>query len=126
MGIFIRWLILTIAILISAYLIEGIKVHGFLSAFSAAAVLGVMNVLLRPVLLVVTLPINVLTLGLFTFLINALLLKMTAAVIPGFDVEGFWPAVLGAVVISAVSWLLNLTIGNSGRVEIISWKRRQE
>ncbi|MCX7816266.1 MAG: phage holin family protein [Syntrophales bacterium] len=125
MGIFIRWLILTIAIVISSYFIEGVRVQGFLSAFSAAAVLGVMNVFLRPILLLVTLPINVLTLGVFTFLINALLLKMTAAVIPGFDVEGFWSAVLGAMVVSLVSWLLNFTIGDSGRVEIITWKRRQ-
>ena len=123
-GLFIRWLILTAAILLAAYLIDGIRVTGFISVLSAAAVLGILNVLLRPILLLLTLPLNILTLGLFTFVINAFLLKMTAGIIPGFDVTGFWPAVLGALVISIVNWLLGKFINESGKVDYIDLRKK--
>jgi len=114
-GLVVRWLMLTIAILAAAYLIQGIYVRSFTSAFFAAAVLGVLNTLFRPLLVILTLPINILTLGLFTFVINALLLKVTALVIPGFDLHGFLPAVLGALVISVVNWLLHFLIADAGK-----------
>jgi putative membrane protein len=123
-GLFIRWLILTAAILLAAYLIDGIRVTGFISVLSAAAVLGILNVLLRPILLLLTLPLNILTLGLFTFVINAFLLKMTAGIIPGFDVTGFWPAILGALVISIVNWLLGKFINESGKVDYIDLRKK--
>jgi len=122
-GIFIRWVVLTLAILFAAYVIDGITVSGFFSAFFAAAVLGVLNAILRPVLLIVTLPINILTLGLFTFIINALLLKMASGVIPGFEVQGFWPAVLGGLIISIASWLLNSLVNDRGKVEYIDLRK---
>ena len=75
-GILIRWLLLTISIILTSYLVEGIYVASFFSALFAALVLGILNALFRPLLIVITLPINILTLGLFTFVINALLLKM--------------------------------------------------
>lgn len=106
-GLVIRWLILTLSIFLAAYWIDGIQVGGFHIALFAAAVLGVLNALLRPVLILLTLPLNVLTLGLFTFVINAFLLKVTSAIIPGFDIRGFWPAILGALVISLVNGLLS-------------------
>ncbi len=112
-GLIVRWLILTIAILSAAYLIRGISVNSFAAAFFAAAVLGILNALFRPVLILLTLPINILTLGLFTFIINAVLLKVTASLIPGFDLQGFWPAILGALVISIVNWLLHVLIADS-------------
>ncbi|PKN35364.1 MAG: phage holin family protein [Deltaproteobacteria bacterium HGW-Deltaproteobacteria-19] len=115
-GLFIRWLVLTVAVLAAAYFVEGIHVASFWSAFFAAAALGVLNTLLKPVLIIVTLPVNILTLGLFTLVINALLLKMASGVIPGFDVQGFWPAVLGALLISIVSWILNSFFSGSGTV----------
>ncbi len=111
----VRWLILTVAILAAAYFIAGIQVRGFSSALFAAAFLGVLNALFRPILIILTLPVNILTLGLFTFVINALLLKMTAGVIPGFDLQGFWPAMFGALIISIVNWLLHLLISDSGK-----------
>jgi putative membrane protein len=114
-GLIVRWLILTIAILSAAYFIQGIYVSSFAAAFFAAAVLGVLNALFKPVLILLTLPINILTLGLFTFIINAALLKLTAALIPGFHLQGFWPAVLGALVISIVNWLLHILIADSGK-----------
>jgi len=123
-GLIVRWLILTIAIIAASYLIDGIRVSGFLSAFFAAALLGILNAVLRPVLLILTLPVNILTLGLFTFVINALLLKMVSGVVPGFEVVGFWPAILGSLVISLVSWLLNALVGSTGRVEYIDLRKR--
>ena len=123
-GILIRWLILTVAILSAAYLLDGMEVRGFLSAFFAAAVLGILNAVLRPVLIILTLPLNILSLGLFTFVINAFLLKMASGVIPGFEVHGFWPALFGSLIISLVSWLLSSLINDRGRVEVIDLKKR--
>ena len=123
-GLIIRWLILTVAILLAAYLIDGIRVGSFHAALLAAAVLGVLNTLLRPVLIILTLPLNILTLGLFTFIINAFILKMTSGLIPGFDVTGFWPAVFGALVISIVNWLIGTLISDSGRVDYVEMRRK--
>lgn len=124
-GIVLRWLILTLAIMVAAYLIEGIEVRGFGSALFAAAILGILNAFFRPVLIILTLPINILTLGLFTFVINALLLMMASGVIGGFEVHGFWAAFFGSLIISLISWLLSSFINEQGRVGYIDLKRRE-
>lgn len=123
-GLAIRWLILTAAITLASYLLDGIHVSGFFSALGAAAILGVLNAFFRPILIVLTLPINILSLGLFTFVINALLLKMVSGVISGFQVYGFWSALFGSLVISIVSGLLSSFINERGRVEYIDLKHR--
>lgn len=115
MGIIIRWVILTVAVVVSSYVIEGIHVKDFATALFAAAFLGLLNAVFRPILLILTLPINVLTFGLFTFVINALLLMMVSGVIPGFEVTGFWAAVLGALVVSVVNWILSALIRDGVR-----------
>ena len=122
-GLFIRWLILTIAIIVTSYLLDGIHSAGFFSAFFAAAILGILNAFIRPILLIVTLPINLFTLGFFTFVINALLLNFVSILIPGFEVYGFWSAVFGSLLISLVSWLLTSFVDRSGRVEHIEIRR---
>ena len=126
MGLLVRWLVLTAAIIIASYLINGIEISGFFSAFFAAAILGILNVFFRPILFILTLPINLLTLGLFTFVINALLLKMASGVIEGFQVHGFWSAVFGALVISVANWLLNSFINEKGRVQYTDLRRRDD
>ena len=113
-GIFIRWLTLTGAIFLTSNLLDGIHVSGFGTAIFAAAMLGILNALFRPILIILTLPINILTLGFFTFVINALLLKTASGVIPGFDVDGFWYAIFGSLIISAISWLLNSFVNERG------------
>ena len=123
-GIIIRWLTLTFAIIVTAYLVGGIEVSGFWSALFAAGMLGILNAFFRPIILILTLPINILTMGLFTFIINALLLKMASGVISGFNIEGFWPAVFGGFLISVVSWLINSFISERGTVEYIDLKHR--
>jgi putative membrane protein len=121
-GIFLRWLILTFAIIATSYLIDGIQVSGFLSAFFAAAILGILNAFFRPILLILTLPVNILSLGLFTFVINAMMLMMVSGVISGFKVYGFWSAVFGSLLISLVSWLLTSFISERGKVQYIDLK----
>jgi len=123
-GLFIRWLMLTLAIMAAAYILDGIQVAGVFSAFFAAAILGILNALLRPILLLITLPLNILTLGLFTFVINALMLMMASGVIGGFHVSGFWWAVVGSLIISAVSWLLTSLVNDKGHMEVISLRKR--
>ena len=126
MGILIRWFFLTAAVAIASYLIDGIEVSGFWSAFFAAAILGILNAVFRPILILLTLPINVLTLGLFTFVINAVLLMMASGVISGFEVKNFWSAFFGALIISIVSWATGSFINDRGRVEYIDMQKRGE
>jgi putative membrane protein len=121
-GIFLRWLILTFSIIATSYLIDGIQVTGFSSAFFAAAILGILNAFFRPILFILTLPINILSLGLFTFVINAVMLMMVSGVITGFNVHGFWSAVFGSLLISLVSWLLTSFISERGTVRYIDLK----
>ena len=116
-GVMLRWLFLTLAILFAAYLFPGIHVSSFGAAFLSAMVLGILNAFFRPILIILTLPINILTLGMFTFVINAFLLMMTSGVIGGLIVEGFGSALLGSLIISLVSWLLSSFINDQGRIE---------
>jgi putative membrane protein len=102
-----RWLVITVAILLSSILIPGIRVDSLATVLIAAGVLGIINVIIKPVLIILTLPLNILTLGLFSFIINAGLLKLVAYFVSGFEIDGFLAALLGAVVISLVNWLAN-------------------
>ena len=122
-GILIRWLTTTGAIVATSYLLDGIHVSGFFPAVFAAAMLGILNAFFRPIALLLTLPINILSLGLFTFIINALMLKLASGVIPGFDVYGFWTAIFGSLLISLISWLLNSFISEQGRFSSINIKQ---
>lgn len=125
-GLFVRWLMLTVAIMAAAYLLPGIEITGgIFSAFSAAAILGILNALLRPLLLLLTLPLNILSLGLFTFVINALMLMMASGVISGFHIAGFWSAVFGSLIIGIVSWLLTSMINDQGKMEVITLQQRR-
>lgn len=123
-GLMVRWITVTCAISVAAYLLDGIQVSGFLSAFLAAAVLGFLNAFFRPLLLILTLPINVLSLGFFTFVINAAMLKMASSLIPGFYVHGFWTAVFGALIISIVSFSVTMLISEKGDIHTIEMHHR--
>lgn len=98
------------ALMFTANLIDGIYVDGWGSVFVAAIILGIINAVIRPVLLILTLPLNVFTLGLFTFVINGLMLKTVSTVVAGFDIVGIWPAIIGAVILSVVSTVLTWLI----------------
>ena len=107
MKVLINWFISALAIIITAYLLPGVSVQGFVAALVLAVVLGAINAFIKPVIVILTLPINILTLGLFTLVINALLIMLASAVVPGFGVSGFWWAMLFAIVLSVVSWVLS-------------------
>jgi len=103
-----RVLIHMVAILIISYLLPGIaRVEGAWAALVAAFILGIVNAVIRPILIFFTLPITVLTLGLFLLVINGLMLLLVSSIVRGFEVNGFWGAVLGSILISLVSWILS-------------------
>lgn len=103
----ISWLIVTGAILLAAYLIPGVRVRSIGSAAVAAVILGVVNLILKPIAMILAFPITVITLGLFIFVVNALLFWLVAAVAPGVEVKNFWSALLGALIVSVVSYIAN-------------------
>ena len=107
MRLLAAWLINAVALLALPYLLPSIHVASFATALWAAVVLGLINAVIRPVLLLLTLPVTLLTLGLFIFVINALLFQLAGYLIDGFNVGGFWPALLGSVVYSVISWALS-------------------
>ncbi len=124
LGFLLRWSINLLALVTAAVLIKGIRIQSIEMGIIAAGFLGIVNAVIRPVVLVLTLPINLLTLGLFTLVINAVMLKLVAMVVPGLVIEGFWAAFWGAFVISLVSWLLNLFVGGDGKMMYIRRVKR--
>ena len=106
MRLILVWLINTLALLALPYVIPGVKVDTFTAAVIAALVLGLINTLIRPILVLLTLPATILTLGLFIFIINGFLFWLVGQMDLGLRVLGFWNAVLGALVYSVISWLL--------------------
>lgn len=102
-----RWLISSLAIVIASYLLTGVHLNGIFAALAVALILGLLNVFIRPLFVLLTLPINILTLGLFTFVINALLILLTSAIVPGFKVDNFWWALLFGFVLSLVNTFLD-------------------
>lgn len=107
MGIIINWVISAIVIFVIAYFLPGVHVANFTSALIAALVIGIINAIIKPVLVILTLPINLLTLGLFTFVINAILILLASAIVPGFTVDGFLWALIFSVILSLVSSLVH-------------------
>jgi putative membrane protein len=105
-----------LAIIIAAWLLPGIHITSPLSALVAGVILGFVNAIVRPVLFFLTLPLTLLTLGLFIFILNALCFALTAWLVPGFSVDGFFSAIFGALLVSVVSWILNgLVVGRRER-----------
>jgi putative membrane protein len=120
MGFLIRVLVNALAIWLATEVVPGIDARSVTTVVVAALVLGLVNAIVRPVLLVLTLPLTLVTLGLFLFVLNALCLWLTSAVVPGFDVRGFWAAFWGALIVSALSWAVNGFISDRGRVVVIT------
>lgn len=110
MHIIIKLILSTIAVFVTASILPGIKLEGWTSALIVAIVLGVINTFIRPILLILTLPINILTLGLFTFVIMGLMVLLASAISPGFHVDGFWWAVAFAIVLAVVNGFFHLLL----------------
>lgn len=109
----------TLALLLAAHVVPGIRLESLVSALVAALALGLINAVVRPVLVVLTFPITLLTLGLFLLVLNAFCLWLVSVFVSGFHVAGFWPAFWGALLVSVVSWILTALISDSGRVRMI-------
>ncbi len=124
LGFFLRWAINLLALVIAGSVMPGIRIESLEMGIIAAGILGVVNAVIRPVVLVLTLPINLLTLGLFTLVINAFMLMLVSAMVPGLVIEGFRAAFWGALIISLVSWLVNLFVGGDGKVVYIRKAKR--
>ena len=107
-----RLLLNGLAILVAAWLIPGVRLAGSVPALVAGTILGVVNALVRPILLLLTLPFTLITLGLFIFVVNAICFALTAALVPGFEIDGFFSAFFGALLVSIVSWLLNALLAD--------------
>ena len=103
----LKWLLMAASVAVAAHIIPGVTLSSFFSALFVALFLGIVNTLIRPVLILVTLPINIITLGLFTFVINAAIVLLASSVIKGFEVSGFWTAMLFSVVLSVVNYVLH-------------------
>ena len=114
-GLALRWVLNAFALWVVSEIVPGIHAYGVFATLVAALVLGILNALVRPVVLLLTLPINLLTLGLFTFVINGLMLEMTSSIVKGFSVDGFGAALVGALVLSLVSFVLNVFVNDRGR-----------
>ncbi len=116
MVLILRWLLFALAIIFTAWLVPGIDVNGFQSAMLVAVIIALINIFIRPLITLITLPINVLTLGLFGLVINALLFMLAGYVAPGFTVEGFWSALLGSVVLSVLGVIINMITFNKNNM----------
>ena len=107
MKILITWLASALAIVLSAWIVPKAYIGGLGTALLAAFILGAVNAVIRPILIIFTLPLNILTLGLFTFVINALMVSLTAFILPGFVVNGFWTALLFSLILTLISQIIN-------------------
>lgn len=112
MTLILVWILNAVALLVVAYLLPGIAVASFGSALIAALVLGLLNMLVKPVLVLLTLPITIVTLGLFLIILNALLFWFAGSILKGFQVNGFWWAVIGAILYSIISGLLSTLLAS--------------
>lgn len=115
MKLLIVWIINALALLALPYLFDSIRIDGFYTALIVALVLGLVNAVVRPLLVLLTLPATILTLGLFIFVINGLLFWFVASFIDGFAVAGFWPAVFGAIAYSLITWLASALLLRRGK-----------
>ncbi len=118
-GFLLRWSMNLLALVVAAALVKGIRIQSIGMGILAAGLLGVVNAVIRPVALILTLPINLLTLGLFTLVINAAMLKLVSVGVPGLVIDSFSAAFFGALIISVISWVLNIFVGGDGKVVFI-------
>lgn len=126
MGFLIRTAITAMGLWVAAELVSGISVRDGWTLIWAAIVLGMVNAVVRPIAVVLTLPFTLLTLGLFLWVINAAMIGLAASFLDGFQIAGFGSALLGAILISLTGWIGNAFIGERGRYEVVVMKRKSE
>lgn len=124
-GFILRFLVTGVAVLVASEIIPGMRIDSLASGVVGVLVLAILNALVRPILYLLSAPFIVVTLGLFMLVINGFLLGVVSFLVKGFHVEGFWPAVGGAVIISLVSGLMNLFVSERGHVEVATFQHRE-
>ena len=124
-GFLLRLCVVALGLWLASELVPGIEVRGLWTLLGAALLLGIVNAVVRPLLVILTLPITLLTLGLFLLVINAAMLGLVAWMFDGFAIAGFWPAVFGSIVVSLTGWLASWFIGPRGRIEVIVARPRR-
>ena len=122
-GFFIRAAVVALGLWLASQIVSGIAIASAGTLIAAAILLGIVNAIVRPVLIILTLPITLLTLGIFLLVINGLMIELVAWLLPGFHVAGLWPAMLAALVVSVTSWVVTGFIGSQGRVEVVTRTR---
>lgn len=118
-GFILRWLVVALSLLVAAKLVPGITIDGPGTLLFAAALLGVVNAVVRPIVVLLTFPITLLTLGLFLLVVNAAMLGLVALLLDRFTIAGFPAALFGAIIVSVTGWVVSAFIGNRGRYERI-------
>ena len=125
-NLLIRWLINAAGLIIVSKIIRGIHIDSFVTALVAAAILGIINVILRPIIIILTLPLNILTLGLFTFIINGLMLYIAGSIVEGFYVNSFWASIWGALLLSVINSLATFLFLSNNQAGIFLHNKDEE
>lgn len=121
-GFLVRWTVSAIALYLTSSVVRGIEVRSIGSLLMAALMIGIINAFVRPVVLLLTLPISVLTFGLFILVVNAAMLVLASAFVPGFEVHGFWAALWGWLLLSIFTFCINVLIGEHGSFEVVHFR----
>jgi putative membrane protein len=116
-GFFLRLLITALGLWVADRLLPGIMITGTGSLIVSALLLGIVNAVIRPIILILTLPLTILTLGLFVLIVNGISLAIAAWLVPGFHIAGLWSATFGAIIVGLISWAASAFVGGSGRIE---------
>jgi putative membrane protein len=119
-GFLIRAAVVALGLWLASKIVPGVEIRSTGALIAAALLLGIVNAFVRPILVILTLPITLLTLGLFLLVINGLMIELVSHFLSGFVVIGLWPAILSAVVVGVVSWLMSSFIGPKGRIEVVT------
>ena len=118
-GFLVRLLVTALGLWAATAIVPGVTIHGVGSLIGAALLLGLVNAVIRPIILILTLPLTLLTLGLFIFVVNGISLSLVAWLMPGFTLSGFGAAILGSIVVGLTGWVASIFIGSTGRLEHI-------
>ncbi len=117
MRLFVKLLVNAFAVMVTAYLLPGVHVEGYFAAFVVVIVLGILNMIVKPILHILALPITIMTLGLFAIVVNAIVILLTARLVSGFSVDGFWWAVWFSIILWLVSWFFSKLATSRGQGE---------
>jgi putative membrane protein len=124
-GFMLRVVTVALGLWLATKLVSGIEVREGWTLLAAALLLGIVNAVVRPIAIILTLPLSILTLGFFLLVINAAMLGLVSWLLDGFEIAGFWSALFGSVVISVTGWLASRFTGSRGRVEAMVWHQRR-